>query len=113
VLDQSPDAKGSGWCTWVLGRVEVPDLNFTIVSAGHDPFVVEPDAADELLVTLEDPETRSTFDVPQPDGVVRRSANDQIVLILEACDAPLMTVERSDEFAGRGIPHLDRSVAGS
>ena len=113
MFNQSPDAKSSGWRAWIFCSVEIPDFDFSVVSAGDNPLVVESDAADELLVTLENPEARSTFDVPQSDGVVGRSADDQIVLVLQAGDASLVTVERSDEFAGRGVPHLDCSVAGS
>ena len=40
-------------------------LDLAVVSARDDPLGVEPDAPDELLVTLQDPQAGAALDVPQ------------------------------------------------
>lgn len=39
-------------------------------------------------MTLENTKASPGFDVPKSDGVVRRPADDQIVVVLQAGDAP-------------------------
>ena len=47
-----------------------PDLNFAIIGPTDNPLTVEPNAPDQLLVTLQGPQAGTTLNVPQPDGVV-------------------------------------------
>ena len=87
------------------------DLNLAIIRSADNSLAVKPDAPDQLLVTLEHPETGPALDVPQSDRVVGTAADDQPVVILEARDAPLVTVQCADELAGAGGPNLDGSVS--
>ena len=112
VLHQRPDAQGAGGGPRVQGRRQVPDLDLAVVGAGHDPLGVEADAADQLLVALQDPQAGPALDVPEPDGVVRGAADHQAVVVLETSDPPLVAVESASELAGGGVPDLDGPVPG-
>ena len=77
MLHQSPDAESSCRSPGIHGGLQVPDFDLPIVGSTDDPLAVEPDAADQLLVALQDPETGPALDVPQPDGVVRAAAHHE------------------------------------
>ena len=109
VLHQSPDAEGPGGGPGIHRGLQVPHLDLPVVRSAHNPLAVEPDAPDELLVALEDPEAGATLDVPEPDGVVRAAADDQPVVVLQAGDASLVTVQSSHKLAGAGGPNLQQS----
>ena len=51
-------------------------------------------------MALENTKASPGFDVPKSDGVVRRPADDQIVVVLQAGDPAFVTVQGSDELAG-------------
>ena len=42
----------------------------------------------------------------RPDGVVGTAADDELVPVLEASDAPLVSVQSSDKFTGGRVPYL-------
>ena len=109
MLHQSPDAQSPSWSSRVHGGLEVPHLDLPVVRSAHNPLAVEPDAPDELLVALEDPEAGAALDVPEPDGVVRAAADDQPVVVLQAGDASLVTVQSPHKLAGAGGPNLQQS----
>ena len=90
----------------MIYRDRVPDFDLPVVGSTDNPLAVEPDAAHQLLVALEDPETGAALDVPEPDGVVRAAADHQPVVVLEAGDAPLVAVQSSDKLTGAGGPDL-------
>ena len=106
MLHQGPDAESASRSPGVHGGLQVPDFDLPVVGSTDDPLAVEPDAADQLLVALQDPETGAALDVPEPDGVVRAAADDQPVVVLEAGDAPLVAVQSSDKLTGAGGPDL-------
>ena len=108
MLHQSPDAQSPSWSSRVHGGLEVPHLDLPVVRSAHNPLAVEPDAPDELLVALEDPEAGAALDVPEPDGVVRAAADDQPVVVLQAGDASLVTVQSPHKLAGAGGPNLQQ-----
>ena len=108
MFHQSPDAQSPSWSSRVHGGLEVPHLDLPVVRSAHNPLAVEPDAPDELLVALEDPEAGATLDVPEPDGVVRAAADDQPVVVLQAGDASLVTVQSPHKLAGAGGPNLQQ-----
>ena len=87
------------------------DLDLAIIRSTDNPLAVKPDAPDQLLVTLQNPETSSALDVPEPDGVVGTSADDEPVVVLEARDTPLVTVQCADKLAGARGPNLDGSIS--
>ena len=70
VLHQSPDAEGPGGGPGIHRGLQVPHLDLPVVRSTHDPLAVEPDASDELLVTLQHSEAGAALYVPEPDGVV-------------------------------------------
>ena len=109
MLHQSPDAQSPSWSSRVHGGLQVPHLDLPVVRSAHNPLAVEPDAPDELLVALEDPEAGAALDVPEPDGVVRAAADDQPVVVLQAGDASLVTVQSPHKLAGAGGPNLQQS----
>ena len=109
MLHQRPDAQSPGRSPGVHGGLQVPDFNLPIVGSTDNPLAVEPDAADQLLVALQDPETGPALDVPEPDGVVGAPADDQPVVVLQAGDASLVTVQSSHKLARAGGPDLDRT----
>ena len=109
MFHQSPDAQSPSWSSRVHGGLQVPHLDLPVVRSAHNPLAVEPDAPDELLVTLEDPEAGAALDVPEPDGVVRAAADDQPVVVLQAGDASLVTVQSPHKLAGAGGPNLQQS----
>ena len=100
MLDKGPDAEGTCRSPGILSGIQVPNFYFSVISAGNDPLVVEPDTADKFFVAFEHSETGTAFNVPQSNCVVRGSADDQVVVILETGDAPLVTVERSNKLTG-------------
>lgn len=110
VLDEGPQAERRGRRTGIESCLKVPDFDLAVVRPADNPLVVEPDAPHQLLVSLEDPQTGTTLHVPKSDGVVRTSTDNEFVPVLEARDAPLVSVQGSDKFAGRRVPHLDGSV---
>ena len=109
MFHQSPDAQSPSWSSRVHGGLEVPHLDLPVVGSAHNPLAVEPDAPDELLVALEDPEAGAALDVPEPDGVVRAAADDQPVVVLQAGDASLVTIQSPHKLAGAGGPNLQQS----
>ena len=109
MFHQSPDAQSPSWSSRVHGGLQVPHLDLPVVRSAHNPLAVEPDAPDELLVALEDPEAGAALDVPEPDGVVRAAADDQPVVVLQAGDASLVTVQSPHKLAGAGGPNLQQS----
>ena len=113
MLDQGSNTQGTRGCSRILGCVQIPDLNFSVVCPRHDPLVIETDAADELFMSFENSKAGSALDIPQPDCVVRRSADDEIVVVLQTGDAALVPVERSHELAGRRVPDFNSAIAGS
>ena len=108
MLHQSPDAESPCRSPGVHGSLQVPDFNLPVVSSTHDPLAVEPDATHQLLVALEDPETGPALDVPEPDGVVGAAADDQPVVVLQAGDASLVSVQSSHKLARAGGPDLSK-----
>ena len=106
MLHQSPDTQSPCRSPGVHGCLQVPDLDLPIIGSTHNPLAIESDAADELLMALQDPETGAALDVPQPDGVVRAAADDQSVVVLEAGDASLVTIQSPHKLAGAGRPDL-------
>ena len=88
--------------------MQVPDFNLSIVVSTDDPLAVEPDAAHQLLVALEDPETGAALDVPEPDGVVGAAADNQPVVVLQTGDASLVSVQSSHKLARAGGPDLGK-----
>lgn len=50
----------------------VTRLCVPIIRAAHNPLVVESNAADKLLVTLQNTQTSSALDVPQPTNTQHR-----------------------------------------
>ena len=109
VLHQRSDAQSPSRSPGIHGGLQVPDFNLPIVGSTDDPLAVEPDAADQLLVTLQDPETGPALDVPEPDGVVGAAADDQPVVVLQAGDASLVAVQGSHKLARAGGPDLTRA----
>ena len=109
MLHQSPDAESPCRSPGVHGSLQVPDFNLAVVGSTDNPLAVEPDAAHQLLVALEDPETGAALDVPEPDGVVGATADDQPVVVLQAGDASLVTVQSPHKLAGAGGPNLQQS----
>ena len=110
MLYQSPDAESPCRSPGVHGSLQVPDFNLAVVGSTDDPLAVEPDAAHQLLVALEDPETGAALDVPEPDGVVGAAADDQPVVVLQAGDASLVSVQSSHKLARAGGPDLDQKL---
>ena len=100
MFNKGSDAQGTCRGPWVLGCVKVPDFNFSVVGSGDNAFVIKADATDKFFVAFKHSETGSTFNVPQSDGVVRGSADYQVVVILQTGDASLVTVERAYKLAG-------------
>ena len=100
MLHKGPDAESTRRGPRILSGIQVPDFDFSVVSAGNDPLVVEPDTADKFFVAFEHSETGTAFNVPESDCVVRGSADDQVVVILETGDAAFVTVERSNKLTG-------------
>ena len=110
MLHQSPDAESPCRSPGVHGSLQVPDFNLAVVGSTDNPLAVEPDAAHQLLVALEDPETGAALDVPEPDGVVGATADDQPVVVLQAGDASLVSVQSSHKLARAGGPDLGRKI---
>ena len=90
--------------------MQVPDFNLPIVGSTDNPLAVEPDAAHQILVALQDPETGPALDVPEPDGVVGAAANYQPVVVLQAGDASLVAVQGSHKLARAGGPDLGQKI---
>ena len=109
MLHQSPDAECPGGSPGVHGGLQVPDLYLPVVGSTDNPLAVKSDAADELLVALQYSEAGAALDVPEPDGVVRAAADDQPVVVLQAGDASLVTVQSPHKLAGAGGPNLQQS----
>ena len=109
MLHQSPDAESSCRSPGIHGGLQVPDFDLPIVVSTHDPLAVEPDAADQLLVALQDPETGPALDVPEPDGVVGAAAHDEPVVVLQAGDASPVAVQSSHKLTRVGRPDLTRT----
>ena len=109
MLHQRPDAQSPGRSPGIHGGLQVPDFNLPVVGSTDNPLAVESDAADQLLVSLQDPETGPALDVPEPDGVVGAPADDQPVVVLQAGDASLVTVQSPHKLAGAGGPNLQQS----
>ena len=86
-------------------------LYFAVVGSADNSLGVEPDAPDQLLVTLQHSQACSTLNVPQTDGVVRAATHHQPVVILETRDPSLVTIEGPHKLAGAGGPHLDGPVS--
>merc|ERR1719458_1711435 len=111
MLDEGAHAECARGGAGVQGGGEVPNLDLAVVSARDDPLGVEPDAPDELLVTLQDPQAGAALDVPQPDRVVARAGDHEAVVVLQAGDAPLVPIQRPNKLAGTRVPDLDGPVA--
>ena len=109
MLHQSPDAESACRSPGVHGSLQVPDFDLPVVRSTDNPLAVEPDAAHQLLVALEDPETGPALDVPEPDGVVGAAADNQPVVVLQTGDASLVSVQSSHKLARAGGPDLGRS----
>ena len=109
VLHQCPDAESSCWSPGIHGGLQVPHFYLPVVGSTDNPLAVESDAADQLLVSLQDPETGPALYVPEPYGVVGAPADDQPVVVLQAGDASLVTVQSSHKLARAGGPDLDRT----
>ena len=109
MLYQSPDAESPCRSPGVHGGLQVPDFDLPVVGSTDNPLAVEPDAAHQLLMALEDPETGAALDVPEPDGVVGAAADDQSIVVLEAGDASLVSIQSSHKLAGAGGPDLRQS----
>ena len=109
MLHQRPDAQSPGRSPGIHGGLQVPHFYLPVVGSTDNPLAVESDAADQLLVSLQDPETGPALDVPEPDGVVGAPADDQPVVVLQAGDASLVTVQSSHKLAGAGGPNLQQS----
>ena len=109
VLHQRPDAESSCWSPGIHGGLQVPHFYLPVVGSTDNPLAVESDAADQLLVSLQDPETGPALYVPEPDRVVGAPADDQPVVVLQAGDASLVTVQSSHKLARAGGPDLDRT----
>jgi hypothetical protein len=58
---------------------------------------------DKLFVAFKYPETSPTLNVPQPNGVVGASTDDDVIVILE-------TIEGMDKFTARGVPDFDGAI---
>ena len=106
VLHQRPDAESSCWSPGIHGGLQVPHFYLPVVGSTDNPLAVESDAADQLLVSLQDPETGPALYVPEPDGVVGAAADDQSIVVLEAGDASLVSIQSSHKLAGAGGPDL-------
>lgn len=110
VLHEGTDAQRTSWSPWVQGGSQVPHFDLAVVGATDDALTVKADASNQLFVALEDPEARTTFNVPQTDSVVRASGHDESVVILQTGNTPLVAAECADKLAGGGVPHLDGTI---
>ena len=106
---QSPDAQSPCRSPGVHGGLQVPHFYLPVVGSTDNPLAVESDAADQLLVSLQDPETGPALDVPEPDGVVGAAADDEPVVVLQTGDASLVTVQSSHKLTRAGGPDLTRT----
>lgn len=89
---------------------EVPDFDFTIISTAYNPMVIEPNASNQLIVSFKNPQTFTAFNIPQPDGKVRTSTDDQVAPILQARDSTLVAGEGSHKLTRGRMPDLDGPV---
>lgn len=82
-----------------------------IISSTNDVFTVKAYASNEFFVALEDAQAGAALNVPESDGVVAATANDQPVPVLQTRDATLVSVESAYELAARRIPDFDSPIA--
>lgn len=76
VFDEGSDAQGAGGRARVHGGHQVPHFDLAVVSAGNDAFRIEPDASHKFLVAFQHAQARTGLNVPQPNGVVWRTADN-------------------------------------
>ena len=53
MLNKGPDAEGTCRGPRVLGGIQVPNFNFSVVGARDDAFVVESNAANKFFVSFQ------------------------------------------------------------
>ena len=89
------------------GSVQVPHLYLAIRGPTDNPVVVQPDAAHQTLMSLQNPETGPDLDVPQSDCSVRAATDHQPVLVLQGGDSFLVTFQSSNRLVSTGGPNLE------
>ena len=97
-----------------LGRADhVPDRDAPVLAAGHHHPVLEVEAEmeDGLAVVYEGVDHLPGLHVPDPDGGVRGSGDDDLVVVLEAEDGARVAGEDlAVLLEGLPVPHLDGVV---
>ena len=98
MFNKGPDAEGTCRGPRILGSIQIPNFNFSIISPGHNPLVVKSDATYKFFVAFKNSETGSSFNVPQSDGVVGGPTDDQVIVVLKTSNTTLVTIQCSDKF---------------
>ena len=97
-----------------LGRADhVPDRDAPVLAAGHHHPVLEVEAEmeDGLAVVYEGVDHLPGLHVPDPDGGVRGSGDDDLVVVLETEDGPGVASEDLGVLLQcLPVPHLDGVV---
>ena len=95
------------------GADHVPDRDAPVLAAGHHHPVLEVEAEmeDGLAVVYEGVDHLPGLHVPDPDGGVRGSRDDDLVVVLEAEDGARVAGEDlAVLLQGLPVPHLDGVV---
>lgn len=109
---QCLDAQRIRLCAWIHRCYQVPNFDLSIVSTTDDSLRIKANASHKFLVTFQHAQASAALDIPQTNWIVWTSTDDQAVTILQARNAALMSVQRSDEFTWRRAPDFYCPVTG-